>query len=85
MKRLGLTKEAIQRYLAEAVRIGMFYIICKGCGGSSHRPTIYDLGDWNLETGSGNIQLWHYKETKDWIDKIASFSPFKRCYKGTES
>jgi hypothetical protein len=39
--------------------------------------SIYDIGLWNIESGR-NSQLWHFQDTKEWVDKIASFSPFKR-------
>ena len=75
---LPLKMKTIQIYMAEEVRIGQFKIMCKGCGGTSPRPTIFDLGTWNMETPSGPVKIWHYENSQEWIDKIASFSPFKR-------
>lgn len=77
-KKLELTRDVIQKYMTEAVRIGLFKIMCNGCGGRSPRPTIYDIGSWNLEISGRNIQIWHFEKDKEWVEKIASFSPFKR-------
>jgi len=79
-KELSLSKREIQKYLASAVNVGIVKVTKNGCGGSSPRPTIYELGSWN-NSPFGKTPIWLLNE-KSSKDKLHEFYPDRRSKPG---